>query len=54
MSFISYFLIIFYSNFQALEEEVEGLKSELREAEASNDEINEELQMLQEQLLSSR
>ena len=39
---------------QALEDEVDILKSELREAEASNDELNEELQLLQEQLMESR
>lgn len=36
---------------QALEEEIEGLKAELEESEAANDEINLELQELQEQLL---
>lgn len=36
---------------QALEEEIDGLKAELEDAEAANDEINFELQELQEQLL---
>lgn len=37
---------------QALEEEIEGLKTELVHAELANDELNVELQLLQEMELA--
>lgn len=44
--------VILFDLEQALEEEIEGLKAELVNAEAANDELNLELQDLQERELS--